>query len=76
MKISKWDKPFPINSVCRMDILQAFAGKQLNQDTIKKSVGKITDAEMKLIARKLAVDYCDQLFWESLYNISMDLVVR
>ena len=50
---------FPITSVHRLDIKEAL---KLNDD----QVARITDDMMRKIARKMADDYCEQLFWEQL----------
>jgi len=50
---------FPITSVHRLDIKEAL---KLNDD----QVGRITDDMMREIARKMADDYCEQLFWQQL----------
>ncbi|MFH1761573.1 MAG: hypothetical protein ABIA63_10785 [bacterium] len=48
---------FNITSVCRDDIKHIFP--DINTDLIQ-------DDEMEELASKLADDYCDQLFWNSL----------
>ena len=50
---------FPITSVHRDDVKEAL------KFTDKKA-SKITDDMMRRIARKMADDYCEQLFWDSL----------
>lgn len=60
-------KMFPITSVCREDIIMAFEGEDKNY---KSMIPTITDDEMKWIARKLADDYCEQLYWSSLRHFA------
>ncbi|MCI0565140.1 MAG: hypothetical protein MN733_42280 [Nitrososphaera sp.] len=48
-------KAFPITSVCRADL-----------EGIGFDTSAVTDADMEELARKLADDYYDQLFWSSL----------
>jgi hypothetical protein len=48
-------KDFPITSVCRADL------ENIGFDTMH-----LDDDTMEELARKLADDYCDQLFWSSL----------
>lgn len=50
---------FPITSVSRDDLL----AKDFDAD-------KATDAQMKELANKMANDYCEQLFWESMEIIA------
>ena len=50
---------FPITSVHRLDIKKALK-------LTDEQVARITDGMMKQIARKMADDYCEQLFWEQL----------
>ena len=50
---------FPITSVHRLDIKEALK-------LTDAQVSKITDDMMRHIARKMADDYCEQLFWEHL----------
>ena len=60
-----WKKPFPVISVCRDDIIQAF-----NYDpSLEENVMLLKDHEMEYLASKLADDYCEQLFWASLKSI-------
>jgi len=49
---------FPITSVHRLDIKEAL---HLSDE----KVAKITDDMMRDIARKMADDYCEQLFWDT-----------
>ena len=50
---------FPITSVHRLDIKEAI---HLSDE----QAAKITDGMMREIARKMADDYCEQLFWDHL----------
>jgi len=50
---------FPITSVHRMDIKEAL-------HLTDEQVARLTDDMMRDIARKMANDYCEQLFWEHL----------
>ena len=54
---------FPITSVHRDDLKSAGF-----------DVDKISDAEMKELAGKMADDYCEQLFWNSLKIIAGDIL--
>jgi len=56
---------FPITSVCRDDIIHAFRNSDVLEQ-VKKKVEMMDDTEMKYLASKLADDYCEQLFWNSL----------
>jgi len=56
----KMRQPFPITSVCRADVAQQFDNKDFAES--------LTDEEMGWIARKMADDYCEQLFWDSLQS--------
>lgn len=59
---------FPITSTCKDDIIQAFEGSD-RLGEVKKRLETIDDMDMKYLARKLADDYCEQLYWESLKSI-------
>jgi len=52
----------PITSVHRVDIEEAL-------HLTDEQVAKFTDDMMREVARKMADDYCDQLFWEHLPTI-------
>ena len=56
---------FPITSVCKDDILHIFRDDVQAQEEIKK----MDDGDMDTLASKLADDYCDQLYWDSLKTI-------
>ena len=50
---------FPITSVHRLDIKEAL-------HLTDEQMAKFTDDMMREIARKMADDYCEQLFWDHL----------
>ncbi|MCD4678592.1 MAG: hypothetical protein K8S18_21775 [Desulfobacula sp.] len=56
---------FPVTYISKDDIIQAFP----NNSEVKTIVNNLDDADMKHLASKLADDYCEQLFWESLQTI-------
>jgi hypothetical protein len=60
---------FPITSVHRLDIKEAL-------HLTDEQVAKITDAMMRDIARKMAADYCEQLFWDHLPIIAEYIAER
>jgi hypothetical protein len=62
------DKPFQITSVCKRDILSLIEDEKGLSFT-EKDVLKLTEADMERIASKLADDYCEQLYWQSLETI-------
>ena len=64
-------KMFSITSVCKQDIIYAFEGSDLLQRLIDRVV-KMDDCEMKHLAEKMADDYSNQLFWDSLRIIFED----
>ena len=53
---------FSITSVCKDDIFHAFG----DDKAIKKAIEKMDDGDMETLASKLADDYCEQLYWDSL----------
>lgn len=53
---------FPITSIHRDDL----AGKGFN-------TGHVSDEDMKYLARKMADDYCEQLFWPSMEIIASEM---
>jgi len=70
-------KAFEIASVCKDDILSI--EKQDKEGNIipafkKSNVKRLTESDMKKIASKLADDYCDQLFWNSLEIIAEQII--
>ena len=50
---------FPITSVHRLDIKEAL-------HLTDEQVARFTDEMMRDVARKMAEDYCEQLFWDHL----------
>ena len=50
---------FPITSVCRDDL----RARHFDAD-------KVTDEQMQELARRMANDYCEQLFWDSMEIIA------
>jgi len=69
------DRPFRITSVCRDDVIQALA-LGMRKAKAEKIARSLTDEEMDWIARKLADDYCNQLFWDSLRIMAETVVSR
>lgn len=64
-------KFFKITAVCKEDILMAFEGSD-KYDKASKRALTMTDNEMTLLAAKLADDYLNQLYWDSLRTIFED----
>jgi hypothetical protein len=60
---------FPITSVHRLDIKEAL---HLSDE----QVARFTDGMMRDIARKMADDYCEQLFWDHLPDIAAYMAER
>ena len=56
---------FPITSVSKEDIIHAFQNTDI-ADLVKERVVKMDDGEMNKLASKMADDYCNQMFWNSL----------
>ena len=56
---------FPITSVSKEDIIHAFKNTDILKQ-VKKRVAEMDDSEMKGLASKMADDYCNQMFWDSL----------
>ena len=56
---------FPITSVSKEDIIHAFQNTDI-ADLVKERVVKMDDGEMNKLASKMADDYCEQMFWNSL----------
>jgi len=57
--------PFEIISVCKDDLRHFMA---------EEDVDLLTSDDIKIIANKLADDYCEQLFWDSLKIISENIL--
>jgi len=56
---------FQITSVSKEDIIHAFKNTDILK-RVKEKVVEMDDSEMKELASKMADDYCEQMFWESL----------
>jgi len=56
---------FPVTYLSKDDIIHAFH----NNPEVKIIATNLDDADMKHLASKLADEYCDQLYWESLKTI-------
>lgn len=56
---------FPITYICREDIIHAFKESDMFEQ-VKKKVKMMDNSDMECLASKLADDYCEQLFWDSL----------
>lgn len=68
-------KMYPITSVCKEDIKQAFKdveNDELRLAFIDKRIEKMEDYQMEYLAKKMADDYCNQMFWDSLRIIFED----
>jgi hypothetical protein len=59
------NKLFKITSVAKADILYVFEDSD-NFEKIKIKIENMDDGDMEELASKLADDYCEQLFWDSL----------
>ena len=70
-KDKSFDKLFPITSISREDIIHAFAESDILEQ-VKERVKKMDDSDMINLASKLADDYCEQLFWDSLRTLFED----
>jgi hypothetical protein len=55
-------EPVSITALSKDDVIEAFDGEV----RIKELVHDLSDDDMKYLASKLADDYCNQLFWDSL----------
>ena len=53
---------YQITSVCKDDLIQAF----VDDAQAKKVIKKMDEGDMQTLASKMADDYCDQLYWDSL----------
>lgn len=51
------NKGFEVSSVCRADLQEHFT---------KKQIAKLTDRDMKWLARKMGDSFCDCCYWEAL----------
>lgn len=71
------DKDYPITSVCKDDLrgLEKMDKKGHIKPLFSKStIDRLSDADMKKIASKMADDYCEQLFWGSLEIIAEHVI--
>lgn len=64
------EKFFSITSICKEDMREVFKEEP---ETLAKIEG-LTDATMKWIASKMSDDYCNQLYWDSLRNITKNAI--
>ena len=64
-------KMYPITSVCKEDIIQAFASSG-KLERVKQRITEMDDTEMRHLASKMANDYLEQLYWDSLRIIFED----
>jgi len=69
------DGLFPITSVSRANIKQAFVGWDAH-DAVCKRLDKMDDTEMACLAEKMADDYLNQLYWDSLRLIFVERFMR
>ena len=72
MNKSNMTKMFSITSLCKVDIVQAFTDVKQITPEISRKIESMTDDEMKYLASKMADDYYNQLFWDSLRIIFID----
>ena len=56
---------FPVTYVSIEDIIHAFRDSDMFEQ-VKKKVKTMDNSDMTYLAGKLADDYCEQLFWDSL----------
>ena len=62
---------FSVTYVCRGDIIYAFEDADIFEE-VKARVNRMDDSDMECLASKMADDYCNQMFWESLRIIFED----
>jgi hypothetical protein len=68
---------YPITSVCKDDIIRAFGDDdKKTKRKVRARLKKMTKDEMIYLAEKLADDYCNQLYWDSLRYIFKDKFLR
>jgi len=72
---------FKITSVSRDDILVHFMDELEPEEqrgkagkALRKRIEAITDSQMETLARKMADDYIEQLFWTQIGILAEDLV--
>lgn len=66
---------FPVTYVCGEDIIHAFKESDMFEQ-VKKKVKMMDNSDMTYLAGKLADDYCEQLFWDSLKIIFEERFIR
>lgn len=59
------ERPFPITSVCRLDLLDKLT---------PKDISRFDDADMSLLAERMAEAYTDTVFWIDLKVIAEGLL--
>ncbi len=59
------DKSFEITSVCMADLFD-IASEDESAIISKSNIMRLDESDMRRIASKMADDYCDQLYWNSL----------
>jgi hypothetical protein len=59
------ERPFPITSVCRLDLFDTLA---------PEDIGRLDDAGMRRLAEKMAEAYTDSMFWGDLRAIAEGLI--
>lgn len=64
-------KVYPITGLTKEDIIIALKDYD-DCKGLSQRVASLTDDDMKMIASKMADDYCNQLFWDSLRSIMED----
>ena len=66
---------FPITSVCMDDVIHAFNGSDQLPDVIKR-MKELEESDMKYLASKMANDYLEQLYWDSLKILFEELFLE
>ena len=66
---------FPVTHVYRKDIIHAFKESDIFEQ-VKKKVKMMDNSDMECLAGKLADDYCEQLFWDSLKIIFEERFIK
>lgn len=59
------DKFYKITSLAKDDIIEVLPGR-------KAEIMRLSDMDMRYLARKLAEDYTEQLYWQSLKEMAED----
>jgi len=66
-EIKKLNKGFNITSVCRIDVADRIAKiKGISIEEAEKETLKISDNEMRYLARKIGDILCDTSYWETI----------